>query len=78
MADNDERYGKKASKVDARLVIGVLVLILIGIFVAQNRDDVQLSILMVDITMPLWIGLLITVVLSLGVGFMLGRGRYKA
>ena len=56
---------------------GVVVLLAIGVFIAQNRDEVRLTVLFFDLTVPLWIGLLITVALSMGVGFLLGRGRYK-
>jgi len=79
MADGEvHTYGKGSRKTDARLVIGILILILLLAFIFQNRDKVELSILMFDVSMPLWIALAGTLVISLGVGFMLGRGRYKA
>jgi uncharacterized integral membrane protein len=79
MADDEEvqRFGKKTGKTDGRLVVAIVGLLLAAVFVAQNRDDVQLTLLFFDVTMPLWIGLLITVVISAGAGFLLGRGRYK-
>ena len=79
MADEEEvqRFGKKTGKTDGRLVLAIVGLLLAAVFVAQNRDDVQLTLLFFDVTMPLWIGLLITVVISAGAGFLLGRGRYK-
>ncbi len=78
MAKGDaQQYGKKTGKFDARLVLGVIVAVLIGVFIVQNREDVPLTIFFFEVSMPLWIGLLITVLLSAAVGFLLGRGRYK-
>jgi len=78
MADKDaKQYGKDTNKVDGRIIVGLIVLVLIVIFVMQNRQDVELTLFVFDFTTPLWIGLLVTVLLSMGVGFLLGRGRYK-
>lgn len=78
MADEEvHHFGKKTGKADRRLVVGVIALLFAGVFVAQNREEVQLTLFFVDVTMPLWIGLLVTVVISAVAGFLLGRGRYK-
>lgn len=79
MADEEvHQYGKGARRTDGRLVIGIIVILLLGAFILQNRDEVSLSILVFDFSLPLWIALGGTLLISLAVGFMLGRGRYKS
>lgn len=79
MADEQvHQYGKGVRKNDGRLVIGIVVIALLGAFILQNRDEVNLTILVFDFSLPLWIALGGTLLISLGVGFMLGRGRYKS
>jgi uncharacterized integral membrane protein len=69
--DGVQREGR--SHVDGRLVVGAIVLVLLVVFIAQNTEDAQLHFLFFDFTASLWLMLTITVVLSLGVGFLLGR-----
>jgi uncharacterized integral membrane protein len=59
-------------------VVGAIVLVLLIVFIAQNPDDTRLHFLFFDFSAPLWLMLAITVVLSLGIGYLLGRrGRRR-
>jgi uncharacterized integral membrane protein len=71
-----QREGK--SHVDGRLVVGGIVLVLLVVFIAQNTYETPLNFLFFDFSAPLWLMLAITVVLSLGIGYLLGRrGRRR-
>ncbi|MEJ5255671.1 MAG: LapA family protein [Acidimicrobiales bacterium] len=72
MADEVERHGANM-KIDARLVLGLVILLALIAFVVQNRNDVALTFLFFEFTAPLWLMLAATVVLSLVVGFLAGR-----
>lgn len=72
MGDKVERHGV-GRKIDARLVIGLVILLALIAFVVQNRLDVALSFLFLEFTAPLWLMLAATVVLSLVVGYLAGR-----
>ena len=65
------REGK--GHIDARVVVGGILLALLLVFIFQNTNETQLNVLFWDVNWPLWLTLAITVVISLGVGFMLGR-----
>ena len=56
------------STVSIKLIVGVLILVGVTFFVAQNTQDVALSWLFFEFTMPLW-GL--TLILF-GVGILMG------
>jgi LPXTG-motif cell wall-anchored protein len=63
--------------VDSRLIVGGIVLVALLIFVFQNTDETPLTFLFFDFTAPLWLMLAITVAISLGIGFLLGRRRRR-
>jgi uncharacterized integral membrane protein len=72
MAD-DQRKGP----ISAGAVALVLLVLALLAFVVQNTEDVQFNWLMIELTMPLWLALVITAVLgaliaNLG-GWMLRR-----
>jgi uncharacterized integral membrane protein len=71
----DEPAQRQARGVDGRLVVGGIVLVLLLVFVFQNTYDTALNFLFFEFTAPLWLMLAITVVISLGIGFLLGRRR---
>jgi uncharacterized integral membrane protein len=66
-----QREGK--GHIDGRLVVGGIILVLLIVFIAQNTYETPLNFLFFDFSAPLWLMLAITVVLSLGIGFLLGR-----
>ncbi len=48
------------------------------IFVLQNTDSTSITLLVFDVTFPLWLVLAVTIALSVGVGYMLGsRGKVR-
>jgi uncharacterized integral membrane protein len=63
--------------VDSRLIVGGVVLVILLIFVFQNTYETELTFLFFDFTAPLWLMLAITVVVSLAIGFLLGRRRQR-
>jgi uncharacterized integral membrane protein len=69
----DGEGGGRSRRIDARAVIGVLVLVGLLAFVFQNTNRVGFNFLIFDFTAPLWLMLGVTVLLAMGVGFLLGR-----
>lgn len=67
------REGK--SHVDPRMVVGGILLVLLLVFIFQNTNEANLNVLFWEVSWPLWLVLAITIVISFGVGFMLGRRR---
>jgi uncharacterized integral membrane protein len=65
--------GNGGRRVDARTVIGVLVLLGLLAFVLQNTYRVPFNFLIFDFTAPLWLMLTITLMLALLVGYLIGR-----
>jgi uncharacterized integral membrane protein len=76
MGDRDSGGGSR--RIDARAVIGVLVLVGLLAFVFQNTNRVGFNFLIFDFTAPLWLMLGVTVLLSMGLGFLLGRRSRRA
>ncbi|OLT21109.1 hypothetical protein BJF78_08570 [Pseudonocardia sp. CNS-139] len=62
-------------RVSPRLVIALVIVVLVGIFVAQNRDTVQIQLFAVTVTSPVWLLLVIMVLIGVLVGLLLGRRR---
>ncbi len=60
-----------------RQIVGIVLVVLLALFVIANRDDTNISFLLVDVTAPLWVALLVTAVLGAAAGFLLSRRRYK-
>jgi uncharacterized integral membrane protein len=67
------RASEGGRRVDARVVVGVVVLIALIAFVVQNTERVGFNFLVFDFTAPLWLMLTITVMLALLVGYLVGR-----
>jgi uncharacterized integral membrane protein len=65
----------RASAVWVALVVGVLVLVAILIFVAQNSGKVNIHFLMLDGTMPLGVALLVAAILGALLMFAIGTVR---
>jgi hypothetical protein len=45
------------------------------VFVLQNRDDMSVHLLSIDVTSPLWLVLVHMPVVATRAGFVFGRGR---
>lgn len=56
--------GTKDSRLNAGLIGIVLAVIALGAFVVQNTEDATFNWLMIEITMPLWLALVIAAVLG--------------
>ena len=84
MAD-DRRWNAGDSEIDKagfrpsakQIGAGIIALVLV-IFVLQNTDSTSVTLLVFDLNFPLWMVLALTIVLSLGVGYVLGsRGKVR-
>jgi uncharacterized integral membrane protein len=79
MADDVQRRGDGRGKgVDPRLIGGLVILVLLVVFVLQNRESTPLTFLFFDFSAPLWVMLAGTVVLSLLVGYIAGHRAARA
>ncbi len=81
MADNVEQHDRRNEKRDhptrdwGPLVAGLVLLLLVGIFVIQNGDDVTLEFLMFEGTLPLGAALLLAAVFGGLASLLLGFAR---
>ncbi|MED7951006.1 DUF1049 domain-containing protein [Kitasatospora sp. NPDC058201] len=58
--------------------IGIAVLAVLAVwFIAANTESVSITMWIVDVTMPLWVVLTVTLVVGLIIGFFLARRRPK-
>jgi putative membrane protein len=57
------------------LVLALALAVLAVVFIAQNRDRMQISFFTVDVSAPTWLLLTIMTVVGLAVGALLGRAR---
>jgi uncharacterized integral membrane protein len=64
-------------RLDGRVVAGGIVLVLLAIFVIQNTNETGLTFLFWEFSWPLWLTLALTIVISLAIGFLLGRRGRK-
>jgi uncharacterized integral membrane protein len=84
MAEDDRRWvgeehdeGADDSGITAKqIVAGVLGLMLV-VFVLQNTDSTSITLLLLDVTFPLWLVLAATIALSVGIGYLIGSRRRK-
>ena len=60
-----------------RAIGGLVVAALVVIFIAINRDQVEVSFVFFSATIALWVALTIAAVGGLVAGFLIGRRRYK-
>lgn len=74
---NDDVPAKDGRRIDSRVVVGIVVLVVLLVFVFQNTEETPLHFLFFDFSAPLWLMLGLTVLLSLGVGYLLGRRRRR-
>jgi len=74
----DERDDRSGVRVSGKQIGTGIVVLLLVVFVLQNTDTTSITLLVFDISFPLWLVLTGTIVLSVGVGYALGsRGRSR-
>ncbi len=61
-----------------RQIVGAIIAILLVIFIIANNDDVVVSLVVTDATLPMWLVLGVTALLGFGVGMMMGARRTRA
>jgi uncharacterized integral membrane protein len=78
-AGSEGRQGAHGRGLLTPRVIGVLVLaVVIFVWIAVNRDRIDVSFLVGSVEMPLWGALAIAAFLGLAAGVLLGRRHYKS
>jgi len=74
----DERDDRPGFRVTGKQIGVGIVVLLLAIFVLQNTDTTSITLLVFDVSFPLWLVLSGTIVLSMGVGYAFGsRGRSR-
>jgi uncharacterized integral membrane protein len=85
MAKDDRRWVGEAGRDDGegksgvspkQVVAGIIGLALV-VFVLQNTDSTSITLLVFDVTFPLWLVLAATIALSVGVGYLFGSRRRR-
>jgi lipopolysaccharide assembly protein A len=56
-------------------ILALVLVVLAVVFIAQNRDRMQISFFTLDVSAPTWLLLTIMTVLGVAVGALLGRAR---
>jgi uncharacterized integral membrane protein len=67
----------KKSGISGRAIGGIIVAVMVVVFIAINRDQVEVSFVFFTTTLALWVALTIAAVGGLLAGFLMGRKRYK-
>ena len=61
----------------ARTILGLVLVALVAIFIAVNRDETEISFLVYEADTALWIALTVAAVGGLLAGFLIGRRRSR-
>lgn len=64
--------GFSLSSINPRLLITALIAVVLGLFIFQNTGDASVTFLFWDVTMPLFLLILLTIVLTLVAAVMIG------
>ena len=62
-------------RIRSRQVVALLIILLLAVFIGQNRETVDIELFMIDIVAPLWITLSVVTVLGLVIGLLVRRRR---
>lgn len=73
----DQAQDSGVSLLTGRNIVGGGIILILLIFVFQNRNKTQLSLLFWDITTGLWFLLAVTVILAFVAGILMGRSMGK-
>jgi uncharacterized integral membrane protein len=64
--------------VSYRTIAGLVLVVLVVVFIALNRDDTKISFIIFDSTTSLWVALAAAAGAGFAGGFLLGRRRYRS
>lgn len=62
----------------AKTIVAIVVIVLLIVLVVMNSEPTTVHLIFTTVTLQLWVLLTIVIVLSVGVGYMLGSQRTKA
>ena len=77
VGDGQHEEGDEKSGVTPKQVVAGVIGLALVVFVLQNTDSTSITLLVFDVTFPLWLVLAATIALSVGVGYVLGSRRRK-
>jgi putative membrane protein len=66
---------RRSRAIRPRQVLALLLTVLAVVFIAQNRDRVQVSLFTIDVSAPVWLLLVVMTVIGIVLGLLLGRSR---
>jgi uncharacterized integral membrane protein len=69
--------GTRRKGLSLRAVAGIIVALLVALFIAVNRDETEISFIVIDRTTALWIALTVAAAGGFLAGFLIGRHRYR-
>jgi len=71
-AQLEARYHKPSKRGRGRLIIVAVIAVILLVFVLQNGADTQLNFLWFDFTWPAWLVIILTLVLGVVAGLLIG------
>jgi uncharacterized integral membrane protein len=71
------REAPRRKGLSLRAVAGIIVALLVALFIAVNRDETEISFIVMDRTTALWIALTVAAAGGFLAGFLIGRHRYR-
>jgi uncharacterized integral membrane protein len=77
MSEYNTAPEKKGGWLSGRAIGGIALAVLVVVFIAINRDQVELSLLFFTLNTSLWVALTIAAVGGLLAGFLIGRKKYR-
>jgi uncharacterized integral membrane protein len=77
IGEGGEQQGDGGDGLSAKQVVAGIVGIVLVVFVLQNTDSTSITLLIFDVTFPLWLVLVVTIALSVGIGYLVGSRRRK-
>ncbi|MFV0317566.1 MAG: hypothetical protein ACK5O2_11490 [Microthrixaceae bacterium] len=74
----DDDLRSDGFKLTPRHIVGGVIALVLLVFILANGDETNVSLLFVDVDLPLWLTLAVTALLGGCVGMLLGSRRAKA
>lgn len=78
VGQGDSQDGDGTSGITPKQVVAGVIGLALVVFVLQNTDSTSITLLVFDVTFPLWLVLAATIALSMGVGYVIGSRRHKS